>query len=461
MREAADKEDYAEAAKWKAKRDSARKDIETALFRAEEVAASGIVKVDFISSTMDSKLNDLSLSTIRRTDDDDDVSSIAMTTTAKSFPFDDRPIVHRTDQTYNHIETNDYHEVFSPSSRKDHGENDIDCFEDGHHPLEGIPDFLNLPQPEEILVPLGVSKTLHSLTSHASSDSILKIEGILGPYRTRCFLSKNWALREAAVLKLRMIFPELISTVQSSNAEINWWDSFSRGMCIIIERCLEDKVVQVFLTGCIVLDDFLQETTKLNLSQKEVLSLLGNLVTILTSKLGDSNTKVAEAAETLLMTLALTESVGPSYVGSQVLKNSELDTKAVKSICRRCLFLKELVEEFGLLGTSLEKIVDFIAKFGMNHKDADAREAAKELTVQLYLLDQSILSSVLDSCSERQAKELNLAIRKGKNNVVDEDTSFEKNDKRVLNVVTGELSVQTPGRRGRGRGRGRAKISHI
>lgn len=459
MKEAANKEEYVEAAKWKAKRDSARKDLETALSRAEEVVASKLVQVDFNPSIINSNLNDLSLSTIRRSEDDD-VSSIAMTTTAtRSFPFDDRPIVQRTDPNYNSMDMTVHHEVSSTSTEKDNEENDIDHFENGQHPLEGVPDFLSLPKPEENLIHQGVSKTMNALASHASSDSISKIEGILGPYRTRCFLSKNWALREAAVLKLRMIFPELVSTEQSSNTELNWWDYFSRGMCIIIERCLEDKVVQVFLTGCIVLDDFMQETTKRSLSQKEALSLFGNLINILDSKLGDSNTKVAEAAETLLMSFALTESVGPSYVGSQVLKNSGLDSKTVKSICRRCLFLKQLIHEFELLGTPSEKIVEFILKFGVNHKDAEAREAAKELFVQLYVLDQNILSSVMDHLSERQVKEFNIAIRKEQNNRINENLSSEKNDCRILNMITGELTSQTPGRRGRGRGRGRGKIT--
>lgn len=462
MKEAANREDYVEAARWKAKRDSAQKELEAILSRAENVAGSNFVHFDFNQSIMDRNINDLSLSTIRRTeDDDDDVSSIAMTTTARSFPFDDRPIVQRTDQNYNTLDMTVHHDVSTSASLQGDEEKGMESFENGHHPLEGIPDYLNLPEPEEKIVPQGMSKTMKSVISHASSDSILKIEGILGPYRTRCFLSKNWALREAAVLKLRIIFPELVSTRQSSIPGFKWWDSFSRGMCIIVERCLEDKVVQVFLTGCIVLDDFIQEINKLNLSQKEVISLLGNLITILILKLGDSNTKVAEAAETLLMSLALTEAVGPSYVGSQVLKNSEMDMKAAKSIYRRCLFLKQLVEEFGTLGPSSEKMVDFILRFGVNHKDADAREAAKELTVQLYLSDQNIVSSVMDSLSERQVKEFNLAISKVMKNKVVDDIPFEENDDKILNVVTGEFIVQTPGRRGRGRGRGRGKSAHI
>jgi centrosomal protein CEP104 len=462
MKEAANREDYVEAARWKAKRDSAQKELEAILSRAENVAGSNFVHFDFNQSIMDRNINDLSLSTIRRTeDDDDDVSSIAMTTTARSFPFDDRPIVQRTDQNYNTLDMTFHHDVSTSASLQGDEEKGMESFENGHHPLEGIPDYLNLPEPEEKIVPQGMSKTMKSVISHASSDSILKIEGILGPYRTRCFLSKNWALREAAVLKLRIIFPELVSTRQSSIPGFKWWDSFSRGMCIIVERCLEDKVVQVFLTGCIVLDDFIQEINKLNLSQKEVISLLGNLITILILKLGDSNTKVAEAAETLLMSLALTEAVGPSYVGSQVLKNSEMDMKAAKSIYRRCLFLKQLVEEFGTLGPSSEKMVDFILRFGVNHKDADAREAAKELTVQLYLSDQNIVSSVMDSLSERQVKEFNLAISKVMKNKVVDDIPFEENDDKILNVVTGEFIVQTPGRRGRGRGRGRGKSAHI
>ena len=119
MKEAANREDYVEAARWKAKRDSAQKELEAILSRAENVAGSNFVHFDFNQSIMDRNINDLSLSTIRRTeDDDDDVSSIAMTTTARSFPFDDRPIVQRTDQNYNTLDMTVHHDVSTSASLK-------------------------------------------------------------------------------------------------------------------------------------------------------------------------------------------------------------------------------------------------------------------------------------------------------------------------------------------------------
>jgi hypothetical protein len=214
----------------------------------------------------------------------------------------------------------------------------------------------------------------------------MKIESILGLYRTKYFLSKNWLLREAALLKLSSILPTIIENYTGENqTRIDWWDTFSRSICIILERAIDDKIVQVFLTGLILLDDCLIEIDKLQLSQKETISLLlGNVVKNVVDKLSSGNQKVVEGAETTLMSLALYDGIGPSYIGSQIMKRMESKDSKGKLVCARFRLLRDIINEFGTEAPNGKKTMNFAQTYGFGHKDADVREAVKELTVALY-----------------------------------------------------------------------------
>lgn len=143
--------------------------------------------------------------------------------------------------------------------------------EDGEHPLEGVPNHESLPHPEDIHQNDGIlGINLTSSNSLTSTDSIGKIESILGRYRMRCFLSKSWSLREAALLKLSLILSSAIEAYKEESLTTgtgrDWWDSFSRSICIILERAIDDKIVQVFLTGLLLLDGCLDKIEKLQIS---------------------------------------------------------------------------------------------------------------------------------------------------------------------------------------------------
>ena len=62
-------------------------------------------------------------------------------------------------------------------------------FPPGQHPLEGLPNMLDLPPPEP----------LNNVSEEMSKT--LGINKLLGDYRTMCLFSKHWALREAALNK--------------------------------------------------------------------------------------------------------------------------------------------------------------------------------------------------------------------------------------------------------------------
>jgi hypothetical protein len=278
MRHAAESEKYVEASQLKAKRDNARGIVMDSLHKAE-TDIEGLVAIYDESSycqqrfseinTESNKLEDLSLSTIHRVIEED--PSVAMTMTGRSFQInpDDRPIISKHDSSHQSIEDR-FSDDYGDLDQKGSSHND-EFEEDGEHPLEGVPNHESLPHPEDIHQNdgiLGISLT--SSNSLTSTDSIGKIESILGRYRMRCFLSKNWSLREAALLKLSLILSSTIEAYKEESLTTgtgrDWWDSFSRSICIILERAIDDKIVQVFLTGLLLLDDCLDEIEKLQIS---------------------------------------------------------------------------------------------------------------------------------------------------------------------------------------------------
>ena len=482
MRRAAENEDYVQASMVKTKRDKARGNAMNALLKAEVDIGSLVVSYDEgsyclqrdnQSKSKNSQLEDLSLSTIHRFVEDD--PSIAMTMTGRSFQIniEDRPIISRQNSSYQSKEE----KLLEEDEHLQHGRdlshcNDSD--ESGEHPLEGVPNYEKLPYPDEYHQSEGgLAISLSSSDSLTSTDSIVKIESILGLYRTKCFLSKNWLLREAALLKLSSILPTIIATYTGENqTRIDWWDTFSRSICIILERAIDDKIVQVFLTGLILLDDCLVEIDKSQLSQKETISLLGNVVKNVVDKLSSGNQKVVEGAETTLMSLALYDGVGPSYIGSQIMKRMESKDSKGKLVCARFRLLRDIINEFGTEAPNGRKTMNFAQTYGFGHKDADVREAVKELTVALFLRDGKSIVSMLDGLSERQEKEYKISFASAKQamevremgalhrdrKLVDaEDNISEIN--RVLSPNIGKRNLITPTPRGRGRGRGRRQLT--
>ena len=481
MRRAAESEDYAEASQIKAKRDDEHSSVLNALIEAEKNFDSlrGVLQTsreNHLTQQKDreSRINldhfdDLSLSTIRRLEDDD--PSIAMTMTGRSFQLnaDDREILPRHDSSNSSPES---HIIEGAINIHDQQilEND-ELTENGEHPLQGVPNYENLPQPEEGFhqSETGLIINLNTSNSQTSTDSISKIQSILGTYRTRCFLSKNWSLREAAILKLSLMLPSIIAKFKEENE--NWWDSFSRCICVILEKAVDDNIVQVFLTGLILLDDCVNEIETAKITQKETISLLSNVIINLVDKISSANPKVAEGAETALMSLALFAGIGPSYIGSQLMKRMSSKESKGKLVCARFRLLRYIVNEFENEAPGLEQIMEFVQKYGFGHKDVDVREAAKELSTEMFLRDGKRVITMLDELSERQLKEYMVSFsnakQKRQHNLNErkspirdfQSNSWDKSTAITRLLTPNGLDDHKPAPTPRGRGRGRGRIS--
>ncbi len=487
MRAAAEIEEYVEASHIKLKRDEAHRVTLHALVEAEtHVDTLNLTQSSNVSNQQrgpDSRmkndqllLDDLSLSTIRRFEEDD--PSIAMTMTGRSFQLqmDNRPMISRQDSSnQSSTEQPQYGEVFATRD-KSPTEGDKKKENEGH-PLYGVPNYEDLPPPDEIFQQneAGLILSINSSNSiTTSSDAISKVESILGSYRTRCFFSNNWSLREAAILKFSLMLPSIMDKVKKDNEqENNLWDTLKRSICIILEKALDDKIVQVFLTGLIALDDCVNEFEDLHLTQKEAISLLSNIVFNLVDKLSSGNQKLVEGAETALMSLALYDVIGPLYIASIIMKRTSSKDSKGKLLCQRFQLLREVVSEFGNDGPNGEKIMDFVKTHGFGHKDAEVREAAKELTTEIFLRDGRSVISMLDGLSERQLKEYKVAFananhaRNAKETRISDDYEKIVSNPKIASstgniasspgVIETKLIAPTP----RGRGRGRGRIMHI
>ena len=447
MQKAAEDEDYLKASKLKAKRESSRVALLKWMDKAEHPVDHNTFQNSHTDFDLHHKLDDLSLSTIRRVEDEDEPSVLTAITTRPLPNVEECPIAPKDDS--------DDKSIFEQGLPMDGSEHDdySSVRNDGLHPLDGVPGFEDLPIPEDINRIIPSCEQANNLSNSFSSiTTISSLEAILGSYCTKCLLSKNWALREAALLKLSLNIKNVVAELKTNDDSASrWWDVFSRGICTILERAVDDKIVQVFLTSLIVLDDSVEEFEACQAPQKEVISLLGNVVLKLVDKLGEKNPKVVEGCETALMSLTLSSAVGSLYIGTRVMKlMSPSDSKAIQSVPRRCILLKALLEEFGDEAPSCGKHIEFIKAYCIENKDVDARNAGKDLAAALFLRDGNEVLSLLEDIPSRLAKEYQISFSKAKEG---EDPSLINSPPKISRSAKN----MTPGRKGRGRGRGRSK----
>lgn len=271
-------------------------------------------------------------------------------------------------------------------------EYDNDTFEEGNHPLQGVPGYEDLPNPQDVTI------------RGDNLDLSKKIESVIGTYRMKSFYSRNWALREAALTKTSLLLSEI--------KEYVGLDQAAPILCQMLGRALSDRIVQVFLTSLILLDDCLVEFEEANMSTRVVIPLFEKIIKTLMGKLAENKSKVVDGAETTLISFALSSCVGPSHIGNYAVKKlSPQELKSGRTVCNRLRLLQKLVDEFGDEAVSGRRVFSFIKEVanGFSHKDSEVREAAKELTItlsQVSLPQEEIMDLLREGgLSDRQIRE--------------------------------------------------------
>lgn len=232
------------------------------------------------------------------------------------------------------------------------------------HPLLGIENAESLPIPEE----------MSAVAGNASSDLLTKSEDLFGEYRTRCFFSKNWALRDAALAKITLLSADICSRTNGECAEV---------MCKIVETGTCDINMQVYLASLVLLDETILQFELLSLHDK-LTPHLSRITNILLDKLADSNRKIAESAELALLSLTSSSCDNDAFIIKAATEKVRVNVKA------RLSFLESLVAEFGN-GLSWKRIIHFVVtNKAFEHKDGGVRDAVKSLIVTLMAVSKVI-----------------------------------------------------------------------
>ena len=260
-------------------------------------------------------------------------------------------------------------------------------FDEVNHPLKGVSNYMGLPYPEDI----------DNEGGETSSDTIERVEALLGEYVAKCFFSHNWNLREAALAKTSLLLPNIRQELEPSQ--------YLRTICLMLERSIDDRVVQVFVTTLILLDDCIGEFEHGDMPNRDVLSFLSVIGPSLVTKLGDSNGKSREGTETALLSLALSPKIGPAYVVHLLVRQGTMELRAGRAIAARFRTLDALVTEFGESIANVDGIMDLVRDRGLGHKEADVREAARDVALSVAFVLGNEIDPWLQGMSGRQRRE--------------------------------------------------------
>lgn len=335
MKLAALEENYPEASRLKQERDHKRVSAMKSLEHAEKIVfedefASGSDKNNMISDTLSTKsFNGLM-----------DPDERPITTTPRDIEFDSemRSQGQKSGNSNKNInnknalgnvtdEVESHYSRFSEHSDDESSQGD----EEENHPLKDVVGYEELPDPEEI----------NAFKAEIPKDTFDNIENMLGEYRARCFFSKNWLLREAVIVQTIKMLPDIIQTKGGlSNCSIT--------LSQMLERGINDRIVQVVLTTFILLDNCLSLCEIMQYPHKEATQLVGKkILSGMISKLGDSKRSVVEAAETILLSMAFSKCIGVTYIFNFAVKPMKpRDIKSGRVVTSRLHFLQILFEEF-------------------------------------------------------------------------------------------------------------------
>ena len=266
------------------------------------------------------------------------------------------------------------------------------------HPLKGCPNFNDLPEAEEL-----------SSKSRAENNDIGIIKHLIGDYRTCCLFSKTWALREAAIYKVRLLLTK------------EYVDSPGIAICIptiaaIIKVGIADKIVQVFAVSLQLLDDALAllENAE-NIVRSVVVSAMEPIVVQLIEKLNDGAARIRDSSRASIRAMAMAPSIGCPVVANHMLKALPAKQKtAWRPILGRLKLLKDLVEKHGVghaSGLSPENTLNFVKSLnGFSHSNGEVRDAAKYLTAALHKhVGEEPLEPFLDLLRPKQREEYDAA----------------------------------------------------
>lgn len=243
--------------------------------------------------------------------------------------------------------------------------------------LEGVPNAMELPAPEPCAADISGDADLASICS------------LFGSYRARCLFSKNWALREAALAKARLLI------------DANHWERTEdlELLCDVARIGVQDKIAQVYLTALALLDDIAHKLAARGLKRADAFSALEPALVAVVAKLGDNQPRLREKAVDALTSLSHCRVIGADRVAEKVMRSLEKRRpphNKWRPIATRLEFLRRLALDFGIENRdaskkgshtlALESVIAFVEVHGCaSHTFEEVRMAAKDLMVVVFV----------------------------------------------------------------------------
>lgn len=218
----------------------------------------------------------------------------------------------------------------SPSAPEAPSE-DIEESQEAAPELDGVPNTHELPTPEPLQA------------SVFEPSEVAAIAQVLGEYRARCLFSKNWALRDAALVKTRLML---------ENGELR--EDFERDkLCAVAKLGIDDRIAQVYFTAVDLCADLARRHRNIKALEPPIVALV--------AKLADNQARVRDKAFDVVADLAT--SVGVSYISSLLVKT--LDKKHLvhnkwRPIAMRLALLRRLVNDDANRQVNPEAILRFL-----------------------------------------------------------------------------------------------------
>ena len=274
-------------------------------------------------------------------------------------------------------------------------------FDEGH-PLEGVPHSDDLPAPD----PLSDDQM-----SFMQQTGII---ALLGEYRARCLFSKVFALRDAVIMKLRIM-------VQSRSHEIPPLEECLSSVATVLKMMVEDKIHQVVVRSVGALEDVLRLCSSDNLQRHQVVHELDPVLTTLMGKLEDGNARTREIAMRGTDAFLTSPYFGPRSVCQKALapmKSHQLKSHAWRPLVARMHLLRDIVSNFGVnneeTGATTESIMTFPKQNAcFSHSNGDVRDAAKDLTTAIEsVVGVHAIEPFLRELRPKQLEEYEAAFRK-------------------------------------------------
>lgn len=146
-------------------------------------------------------------------------------------------------------------------------------------------------------------------------------------------------------------------------------------------------------------------------------------------KIGD--VKMSTQVKEMLMNIS--ELVTPKFVCLQTIKHAA-GAKAPNTLKDSCLFLSDIIDEFGISGVALKETIDF-GKVAAAHATPAVRQAAMKLFCELYKHVGDVIKTFLEGdIKESTLKLINAEIEKV--------TQYKKGEHQKKRTVRGEVQQE-------------------